>query len=138
MPFFQTFSAESSQPGSSRVFSSSRTRATSHPASISAPSVMSPLTPEKQAKYARFIGSRPLGAGMFCSEKISSPGCRLILSAQLQAVKRARDEAAASRYAWKSSLPAKRPPILLLVLDHRLLLWYSSCCCRKRQLERVG
>jgi hypothetical protein len=47
--------------------------------------------PEKQSKYARFIESRPLGVEMFCVEKISSPGYRLILSAQLGTVKPPRN-----------------------------------------------
>jgi hypothetical protein len=56
-PFFQTFSLVNVQPGTCRDFNSARSKSAEHPASMSAPSVMSPLIPEKQSKYASFMGS---------------------------------------------------------------------------------
>ncbi len=58
MPLFQTFSADSSHPGTCRPRNSARSCARSQPASRSAPRVMSPLMPEKQSKYASFMGVR--------------------------------------------------------------------------------
>src|SRR5579864_7224690 len=58
MPFFQTFSADSSHPGTCRPRKLARSCARSQPASMSAPRVMSPLMPEKQSKYASFMGVR--------------------------------------------------------------------------------
>src|SRR5712692_7352350 len=58
MPFFQTFSADSSHPGTCNPSNSARSCSMSQPASRSAPSVMSPLMPEKQSKYASFMGVR--------------------------------------------------------------------------------
>src|SRR6266849_9428501 len=58
MPFFQTFSADSSHPGTCNPSNSARSCSMSMPASSSAPSVMSPLMPEKQSKYASFMGVR--------------------------------------------------------------------------------
>src|SRR5271154_1194254 len=55
IPFFQTFSAESVQPGTSSDCSSERRYSTGQPASTRAPRVMSPLIPLKQSKYASFI-----------------------------------------------------------------------------------
>src|ERR1700719_2170409 len=57
MPSFQTFSVVNVQPGTCRDFNSSRSKSAGQPASISAPRVMSPLIPEKQSKYASFMGS---------------------------------------------------------------------------------
>src|SRR5258707_2599715 len=57
-PFFQTLSEEIVQPGTCRACSLERKSARSQPASTSAPSVISPLMPLKQSKYANFIGLR--------------------------------------------------------------------------------
>src|SRR5712675_1614559 len=58
MPFFHTFSAHSSHPGTCNPCNSPRSSSISQPASSSAPRVMSPLMPEKQSKYASFMGVR--------------------------------------------------------------------------------
>src|SRR5258708_37286077 len=58
MPFFQTFSADSSHPGTCNPSHSARSCSMSKRASRSAPRVMSPLMPEKQSKYASFMGVR--------------------------------------------------------------------------------
>src|SRR6202048_1172934 len=63
MPFFHTFSADSSHPGTCKPRSSARKCSRSQPASSSAPRVMSPLMPEKQSKYASFMGIRRRAVG---------------------------------------------------------------------------
>src|SRR6266478_7468435 len=89
MPFFQTFSADSSHPGTDKPRNSCRSCATSQPASRSAPRVMSPLMPEKQSKYASFMGRHravllepqekcPSGAFRYYRRRcgVSNPGSR--------------------------------------------------------------
>src|ERR1700756_4793821 len=85
MPFFQTFSADSSHPGTRSPPNSLRRCSISQPASSSAPRVMSPLMPEKQSKYASFMGVRhnrgkPRG-GYACPQENVSDGSISILSA---------------------------------------------------------
>src|ERR1041384_1047391 len=86
MPFFQTFSPESAQPGTFRAASSERRCSTGQPASTRAPRVMSPLMPEKQSKYASFMEKPPNGGTS--SRNCHSVGFKLILSAQACTVKR--------------------------------------------------
>src|ERR1700736_728026 len=63
MPFFHTFSADSSHPGTCKPRNSPRKYSILQPASSSAPRVMSPLMPEKQSKYASFMGVRRRAVG---------------------------------------------------------------------------
>src|SRR6266404_8173269 len=58
IPFFQAFSDEMIQPGTCRPCRPERRSSSEQPASTRAPSVMSPLMPEKQSKYANFIELR--------------------------------------------------------------------------------
>src|ERR1700754_3748946 len=96
MPFFQTFSALISQPGTWSDWRSARRRARSQPASRRAPSVMSPLMPEKQSKYARFMVAEHGAQGRKAGENVCD-GCRLILSAAVGGVKFWRDEGSIPR-----------------------------------------
>src|SRR5258708_1329454 len=91
MPFFHTFSAANSHPGTCRPRNSSRRRSRSQPASSNAPRVMSPLMPEKQSKYASFMGVRhnrgkPRGGYAWPARNVSD-GSISILSAALRGVK---------------------------------------------------
>src|SRR5258706_7086411 len=91
MPFFQTFSADRSHPKTCNPRRSARSWASSQPASSNAPRVMSPLMPEKQSKYASFMGvrhnrSKPRGGYAWPARNVSD-GSISILSAALRGVK---------------------------------------------------